>query len=179
MKDHLEEIFKDRDFDLREPDAGHFERFKAKLESGQKKKVKVIYWPWLSVAAAILIIFGIWFGNSMHDSKGLELADVSPKMEETQSFFMQTIQKEIKAIKKNENPENKKIIDDAFTQLDILETDYQKLTIELKESNEDKRVIFAMITNFQKRIEILQNLMEQLEKIEKLRKESKQNQQLV
>ena len=39
-------------------------------------------------------------------------------------------------------------------------------TIELKESSEDKRVIYAMITNFQKRLEVLQNLMLQLEEFE-------------
>jgi len=41
-------------------------------------------------------------------------------------------------------------------------------------SNEDKRVIFAMITNFQKRIEILQNLMEKLEEIERLKEQKEQ-----
>ena len=59
--------------------------------------------------------------------------------------------------------ENKIIIEDAFVQLNILEKNYQKLTLELKESNEDKRVIYAMIANFQKRLEILQNLVDQLE----------------
>jgi hypothetical protein len=176
MKDDLEKLYSDkhRDFDLKEPDAGHFERFQARLKARDQKKSKVIYWPWLSVAAALLIIFGIWYGKDLNPNKGLELADVSPKMEETQSFFMQTIQKEIKAIEKNKNPENQKVIDDAFAQLDILEKDYKQLTLELKVSNEDKRVIFAMITNFQKRIEILQNLMEKLEEIERLKEQKEQ-----
>jgi len=176
MKNDLEKLYSDksRDFDLREPDAGHFERFQSRLKAQEKKSSKVIYWPWLSVAAAILIIFGIWYGKDLNQNKGLELADVSPKMEETQSFFMQTIQKEIKTIEKNKTPENQKIIDDAFSQLNILEKDYKKLTLELKESDEDKRVIFAMITNFQKRIEILQNLMEKLEDLEKFKEQKEQ-----
>jgi septal ring factor EnvC (AmiA/AmiB activator) len=176
MKDQLERIYSDksRDFDLMEPDSGHFERFQAKLKAQSENRSKVIYWPWLSAAAVILIFFGIWFGKDLNPNKGLELADISPKMEETQDFFMQTIQKEIKAIEKNKTTENQKIIDDAFVQLNILERDYKKLTMELKVSNEDKRVIFAMITNFQKRIEILQNLMEKLEEIEKLKEQTNQ-----
>ena len=62
--------------------------------------------------------------------------------------------------------ENTRIIDDAFKQLEILEANYQKLTLELKESGADKRVIHAMITNFQNRLFVLQNLMDRLEELE-------------
>ena len=40
------------------------------------------------------------------------------------------------------------------------------MTLELKESGENKRVIFAMITNFQQRIEVLQTILLQLEELE-------------
>jgi septal ring factor EnvC (AmiA/AmiB activator) len=106
-------------------------------------------------------------GNS-NVPKGIELADVSPKMEETQNFYVATIQNEIAEINTKRTASNQKIIDDAFKQLEILEADYRKLTFELKESNADKRVIYAMITNFQNRLYVLQNLMEQLEEFEKM-----------
>ena len=64
--------------------------------------------------------------------------------------------------------ENTRIIDDAFKQLEILEANYQKLTLELKESGADKRVIHAMITNFQKRLYVLENLMDRLEELENM-----------
>ncbi|MEN8123763.1 MAG: hypothetical protein ABFR32_01435 [Bacteroidota bacterium] len=176
MKDNLENTIKEKrnEFDFAEPNIGHFERFEARLKAQSKPKSKVVYWPWLSVAASIIIILGIWFGGNFTPNKGLELADISPKMEETQSFFIQTIQKEIAQIEKNKTPENQKIIDDAFSQLRILEKSYKKLTLELKESNEDKRVIYAMIFNFQQRIEILQNLMQQLEDIEQFENQNEQ-----
>ena len=100
--------------------------------------------------------------------KGLELADVSPKMEETQNFYLTTIQTEIEEIKTIKTASNQKIIDDAFIQLELLETNYRTLTLELKESNADKRVIYAMITNFQNRLAVLQNLMDQLEEFDEL-----------
>ena len=69
-------------------------------------------------------------------------------MEETQNFYVSTIRKEMELIKEKRTDTNARIIDDAFRQLDILETNYQKLTLELRESGADKRVIHAMITNF-------------------------------
>ncbi len=176
MKDNLENIIKEKkhEFDFEEPNIGHFERFEAKLKAQNKPKSKVVYWPWLSAAASVIIILGIWFGGNLTPNKGLELADVSPKMEETQSFFIQTIHKEIAQIEKSKTPENQNIIDDAFFQLNKLEESYKKLTLELKESNEDKRVIYAMISNFQQRIEILQNLMLQLEEVEQVENQNEQ-----
>ncbi len=166
MENNFEDIFKgDKSkFDFAEPNIGHVNRFEAKLKeqnNGAKKTIKT-QWYWLSIAASILLFFGYWLGNQ-NTSNSLELADVSPKMEETQNFYLATIHKEIEQIKGEETPENQMIIEDAFDQLKILEFNYQNLTVELKESNEDKRVIFAMIANFQKRLEVLQNLVDQLE----------------
>ncbi len=167
MKNNLENIFKDKkgEFDFAEPNMGHFDRFEAKLKNNSTAKVKKTSWHWLAVAASILLLIGFWLGKQ-NNSNGYDLADVSPKMEETQNFYLASIHKEIEEIKSQQTPENQKIIDDAFDQLKILESSYQKLTVELKESSEDKRVIYAMIANFQNSLEVLQNLMIQLEEFE-------------
>ena len=154
-----------KDFDFAEPNVGHFERFEAKIkaQNNLNKKSKNIKWYWLSAAASVLLLIGFYLGNNNNAGDGIELAEISPKMEETQNFYLASIQKEIKLIDSQRNPQNQKIIDDAFGQLEILEKNHQKLSIELKESNEDKRVIYAMIANFQMQIEVLQNLVDQLE----------------
>ncbi len=174
MKDDLENIFKANkdEFGFAEPNMGHFNRFEAKLKGAKSSVVvKKTPWHWMVVAASVLLLFGFWLGKQ-NSSKGYDLADVSPKMEETQNFYLASIHKEIEEIKSQQNPENQKIIEDAFNQLKILENSYQKLTIELKESNEDKRVIYAMIANFQNRLEVLQNLMNQLEEFESFKEVS-------
>lgn len=152
------------EFDFAEPNVGHFERFQAKLKKEKKTKSKTS-WLWLSVAAMVLLAFGFMLGN-LNTQKGIQLADVSPKMQETQNFYLASIQQEIELVKAKQTPENQKIIEDSFAQLTILEEKYEVLTLELKESNEDKRVIFAMISNFQTRIEVLQNLLLQLEEFQ-------------
>jgi len=171
MKTNIDEYFANNQgkFDLAEPDAGHFDRFKARLESQDtdSKKGGSFSYYLMAVAASVLLVFGYWLGN-YNSNQGLQLADVSPKMEETQNFYVSTIQKEIQLISGKRTEVNKKIIDDAFRQLEILETNYQKLTLELRESNADKRVVHAMITNFQSRLVVLQNLMDQLEELDQM-----------
>lgn len=174
MKDPFDKFFEENKeaFDHAEPNIGHFERFKARLEDdkGEQKRTRGRNnWYLLAVAASILLFFGYWMGSQQNQvDPGLQLADLSPQMEETQNFYVATIEKEINLIKDKRTDINKKIIDDAFAQLTILEANYQKLTLELKESNGDKRVVYAMISNFQQRLEVLQNLMDQLEEFEQM-----------
>ena len=171
MKNNLEQRFKELEgqFDTEEPKLGHFDRFRVKqIKNTSKPKWNPNTWKWLAVAASIILILGIWLG-SPKDSEGLELADVSPKMEETQSFFTATIQNEIEQIAGKRNPENKQVIDDGLEQLKKLESEYIKLTIALDESNKDRRIIYAMITNFQQRITVLQSLLDKLDEIELLK----------
>ena len=171
MNKNLDKYFKDNkgQFDLAEPNVGHFERFQARLSGSdqeQRKDKGGSPWYLLAIAASILLVFGYWLGNNNASNSGLELADVSPKMEETQNFYAASIQREMEMIEGKRNSLNAQYIDDALKQLEKLESDYQKLTLELKESDEDKRVIYAMISNFQTRLMVLQNLMDQLEELE-------------
>jgi len=89
-------------------------------------------------------------------------------MQETQEFFTKTIERELFEIKENITPENQALVEDAITQVDVLEKEYKKLKGDLLESGEDKRVIYAMIDNFQNRINLLQNVLEQIEVIKEL-----------
>ena len=177
MKDNLENKFKElaNQFDIEEPAIGHFNRFEARLaqEAKQTKEIKwnPATWRWLAVAASVLLLIGFWFGSSTAEPVGMELAEISPEMEETQSFFMASIQKEVDKINLQRDDTNAQIIDDSFTQLKKLEQNYEELTVALEDTSEDKRIIFAMINNFQQRIEVLQNLLEQLEEIKNINSE--------
>ena len=170
MRTNIEQYFEKNKgkFDLNEPDAGHFERLRSKLKDQDKDsggRESFSYYL-MAIAASVLLVFGYWLGNYNSSDKGLELADVSPQMEETQNYYVSSIRKEMEQINTRRTDLNSSIIDDAFSQLEILETNYQKLTLELRESGADKRVIHAMITNFQNRLFVLQNLMDQLEELE-------------
>lgn len=170
MQDNLENIFKELEnhFDVEEPNMGHFKRFEAKLNKDKKPNILIKLWPFIAIAASIVLIFGIWVGASFSKS-GMELASISPKMRETQNFFELTIEKEIATIEKARNPDTEQIINDGLQQLNKLEDEYQALTLALKESTADHRIIYAMISNFQQRIEVLQNLLTQIEDVKQLK----------
>jgi len=150
-------------FDIYEPAEGHFDRFTERLElsTHNKRPSKERNLKWYLMAASIALVVSLWY-NFKPDVAGYELADVSPEMKETQSYFTFVINNEINQINGQQNADNKFIIDNALTKVQSLEEAYEKLTIELKNSGFDKRIINAMIFNYQQRIEILQDLLNQI-----------------
>jgi arginine decarboxylase-like protein len=161
------------DFDFEEPTIGHFDRFQLRLEKETNtkrpffKKPTKTFFRTIAVAASFVLIFAVVFAKNNAD-KGVELADVSPKMEETQTYFASVIREEIKKVSKVKTEKNSKIIDDAFARLNTLEDNYKELTFDLKENNNNKQIIFAMINNFQQRIEVLENLLNDLDDFKEL-----------
>ncbi|WP_456378017.1 hypothetical protein [Lutibacter sp.] len=176
MKDNLEKKFRNlkNPFDTEEPTNGHFNRFKSKLNKTATPKKRFRLLSYVAVAASIVLLFGIWIG-AYFSKTGMELAGISPKMEETQSYFIATIEKELEIIENERSEDTEHLINDAFEQLNKLETQYSVLTLELKESTEDKRIIYAMISNFQQRIDILHDLLNQIETIKQLKTQNNEN----
>ena len=134
MKDNLTNKFKELEnqFDIEEPTIGHFDRFEAKLNSRKSstrnKAFKFI--SFIAIAASIILFVGIWIGTS-YSNKGMELAGVSLEMKETQTYFINTINKELATIENERSGETEKVISDGLNQLKKLEAKYLELTFEL------------------------------------------------
>ncbi|HBY66763.1 MAG TPA: hypothetical protein DEG69_02680, partial [Flavobacteriaceae bacterium] len=79
------------------------------------------------------------------------------------------INKELQTLKSFESSETKELVDDALQQIEILEQEYNTLKTDLAESGNDKRVIYAKITNFQNRIDLLENVIKTIEEIKTLK----------
>lgn len=167
-KDNFNNLFEELQgqFDLEAPNNGHEARFLEKLEANSNTKKendsKSFWRPFLAIAASLLIGLSILIGiNQQSEATGL--ASVSPELSEAQDFFTATITEELKKLDAERSPLTENIIYEAERQLKILESDYTVLKNDLKESGNDKRVIYAMISNFQSRIEILENILEQID----------------
>lgn len=180
--DNLNKLFenlKDQ-FDLEEPNSDHTKRFLNKLNnnsnivSNNKSKSRNLWKPLLAVAASLLLIVTLFITNNQQETVR-DLANVSPEMAKTQSFFTSTISEELKKLEQQSNPETKIIIKDALIQIKKLEIDYENLKGDLTKSGDDNRVIYAMIKNFQNRIDILQNTLKHIESIKQLNKLSNEN----
>ena len=166
-------------FDIEEPTVKHKQRFIAKLNNESKEivstKNQTYNWkPILGIAASIVLIITLVFSTNQEVSV-TGLASVSPEMSKTQDFFTATISSELKKLETINNPETKLLIQDALNQMKRLEIEYESLITDLKESGNDQRVIYAMISNFQNRIEILQNTLKQIEIVKQLKNSTDEN----
>ncbi|KGL63299.1 hypothetical protein [Polaribacter sp. Hel1_85] len=160
MEDKLHQFFSENEFDFQEPHSGHLERFERKLN--QPKKVNRTSWKWLSAAASVVLIFGFWLGSN-HQKSQLDLADVSPKMEEVQTYFVSTIHQELKTLEKNRSLDTESIIENALEELEELEDEYKVFVKELTENGQQRKIINAMIRNYQQRLDILESTLKQIE----------------
>ena len=86
-------------------------------------------------------------------------------MQTTQEFFTTAISAEIEKLEAEQSPEFQKMIIDALFQIELLEQNYNRLKQDLNTSGEDKRVVLAMINNYQNRIDILQNVLNQIDEL--------------
>jgi len=174
--DKLNSFFESLDFDVHELDENHQDVFLEKLQNtsagNSNKTINVIsLWkPFMLVAASVtLVILVLGKGVIQESSNGKDLASVSKEMANTQNFYSNLIKSELTKLEAQQSPDTKILIEDTLQQLEDLESDYKQLKKDLANSGEDKRVIYAMVNNFQQRIALLTTVLEQIEEIEKLK----------
>ncbi len=182
MKDEVQDNIRKRhgEFNHAEPPQGHFERFNARLNESQKqnspKKRGLL--SYFAIAASLLILLGFGLNNAWKQTNS-GLAAVSPEMNETQSYFSSLIRHELAKIEGKKTKENEKVIGDALKHIEILEKEYKSLEEELIISGNNPKIIYAMVNNFQKRIDILQLLINQMELLKIQQKQQEDEKLLV
>lgn len=176
-KDSLDQLFKrlENDFDVEEPSVNHKQQFLNKLNKNgalqlikDSKQRRRLLKPLIGVAASFALLITLFIGSQQNEISN-DLASVSPKMAETQDFFATTIAEELSKIEKESSPETRALIEDTMQRMKALETEYKSLKIDLAESGDDNRVIYAMISNFQNRIDLLQNALQQINTIKQFK----------
>lgn len=178
-KDTIDQLFKDLEgsFDVQQAPKGHQHRFLDKLNQQPKKQsnTRPTIINILAIAAVLAVIVTIsgLFTNTTVTSA--DLASVSPEMEQTQSFFVSTINTELKKLQAFNTVESKVLVEDALQQLEVLEKQYDVLKVDLVESGNDQRVIYAMISNFQNRIALLEQVINKIEEVKNLNTHQNEN----
>ena len=169
--ENLKKLFKnlEQGLDIENPNLGHEQRFLNKLvkqnEQGFSKtsNSKRFSWkPFIGIAASIVLLISVFMFTTKGNSE-IDLAKISPEMAETQTLFTSIFTNELSKINSEEMPEYQDLIVDALYKIKVIEEDYNQLVIGLKESPNDQLIISAMIINFQSRINVLQEVMQQIE----------------
>lgn len=163
MEDKLHTFFSENEFDFHEPHHGHLKRFENRLQG--KKSQKSTSWKWMSIAASIILLVGFGLGSTFTNTQTNTLGSVSAKMQEVETFYVNTINAELKEVEKNRNLETEKIIEDALDRIEELEDSYKAFIKDLNNNGKQLKIINEMINNYQKRLEILQEALDQIELI--------------
>lgn len=171
---NIQEFFnqKKNELNIEQMNSGHEKRFIEKLNNN-KKPIKKTYWSYYAAAMLILCITAssLLFENNLEDSKVFiktTKIDFPKEVANAQFHFEGVIKKELLKIELERNNDTHEIIENAFSQLIALEKEQQNLQERLNISY-DKRIVKALINNFQHRIQLLENVMKQIEIIKEIK----------
>jgi cytoskeletal protein RodZ len=157
-------------FDTAEPAEGHRQSFLAKLEASPEAmattKRKRFGWKSLSIAAAMLLLCSLgYLFLYTTPSVQQQVSEISPEITNTEFYFTNVVEDQVKKLHKESTPETQKLIADTMIQLRKLDQDYKKMEQDLLNGGNSKLILSAMITNFQTRLDLLNEVMEQIENI--------------
>ncbi len=164
-KDQTTEFFNahQNQFDVEDLPSGHELRFLQKMNHKKSSKKSILY-KIVGLAAVFVIGFFVFQNvQNNHVSSSKNEVVISKQTQETTQYFEFLVASELNKLQKYKDPNLQKVIQDALLEMDKLESDYQKIEIELKKNGESKQLIHAMILNFQTRISFLENVLQQIE----------------
>ncbi|WP_253248949.1 hypothetical protein [Pedobacter sp. AJM] len=156
MNNRLETFVKEnrRSFDMMEPSPALWAKIEQKLDQKKEKKPVKLY-LWMSVAAAIVVVFSLgWFYAGKMQSGEIEIADVNTVYAKKEVQFAGLIveKKDSLAIFAAANPELYK----KFTaDLRKLDEEYERLKNELPASPNQTFVVKAMVKNREIQLQLL------------------------
>ena len=169
MSDRLEEFVRQNreQFDLHEPDPSIWLKINPANSQVVKERRPM---RWLRVAAAVAMIFagstaGIYFltgGNAETDQYSNKLY---MEIRETEQYYSQMVSQRYDELKPYlaSDPAAEEMLTDDMTELDEV---YSELKEDLKDNASTPEVIEAMILNYRVKLEILEDLLNQLKEKE-------------
>jgi hypothetical protein len=180
MAQDIRELFKEEQKIIQETmPANHQDRFLKKLDKALPVEDKSSFY-WLRIAASVVLLLGLSYGgfkyfqpstpistvNDVAKTKPIEtktLGDVSPGLKKVEDYYLASINLELSKIKYT--PETKDLFDGYIDQLDILNKEYGKLSVELTENGPTELTVNALIDNLKYRLNLLYRLREQLKEL--------------
>jgi hypothetical protein len=158
---------------------GHKLRFENRLDKeffNQKNE-----FSFLKMAASIALIISIGFigYNYLDNSKSevvevnetpnkiKSIADISPDLKKVEDYYLANINYQISKIKVTDS--NKELLEVYFSELSLLQKEYDKLNADLSKKEISEKTIDELIENLQMRMLLLKQLKNKLNKIENLK----------
>ena len=156
-------------FDDLEPGDGHLDRFHKKLERYHRQNRK---FPWgaflkAAVVAVLVVLSGLWVYEQTRTEASpelLALEKVSPEVREAHIYYTSLMQKKYERIRRFDftNEQQKVLLLNELKEMDSIYTNIQD---DLRANPNDPRVVGALIRHYQMKLEVMNQIVNQLEKI--------------
>ena len=168
-------------WDTEEPLDGHLNRFEARLkaaaelekqreEEGQEEpKVIPLWnrnWGWkhLAVAASVALLLGIGIRTATTPAPiGERIVEFAPEVQETDFHFAGLLEQQVEVMQGMKSEDTQELVESTLVELQQLERDYSLLKQEMVNGGNTKLLLQAMVINFQTRIDLVQQVIEQIE----------------
>jgi len=169
MSDRLEDFVKQHreQFDQREPDPSIWLKINPANQVVKKEHRPL---RWLRIAAAVAMIFagstaGIYFLTGEKDDPDLFSSDLYTEIRETEQYYSQMVADRYQELQPflAGNPLAEEML---ATDMDELDEVYEELKEDLKDNASNPEVIEAMILNYRVKLEVLEDLLNQLKEKE-------------
>lgn len=173
LKDNkqIQDFFQEgiEELNTREMSKNHELRFLEKLEKSKEKKTNKF--RYLGVVASVVLLLGFFVFNNMNTFSEVEEQTPFPQeVVEAHQYYDGIIMKQLAKLESYKNNDNSALITDTVAELKQLKNEEESLLIQL-ENNYNERIIKALIDNFQIRINLLENVMQQVKEINQLKNE--------
>ncbi|MEF8846785.1 MAG: hypothetical protein V5A59_15020 [Bacteroidales bacterium] len=178
---HLEDIIRSHrsEFDDMEPPEGHFERFDQKLRTYNRRK-RLFNWNVIlkaAVVAVLVVLSGLWVSDRISEQQtpeSLALEKVSPEVKEAHFYYSSLMEKKYEQIKQFDfrDEEQKEML---LNELQDMNSIYVNIKEDLRTNPNDPRVINALIRHYQMKLEVMNQILDQLQSINEQTKSKEKN----
>ena len=176
MAQDIRELFKNDKITNERMPENHQERFLGKLDGALPESTTPKF-GWMRIAASVIVLLGLCLGafkyfqpqvqgktQEIANTKTVDtktLGDISPGLKKVENYYLASINSELS--KMTYTPETKELFDGYLIQLNELDKEYEKLSLELTESGPSELTVNALIDNLKLRLSLLYRLRSQLQ----------------
>jgi len=162
MSDLEKYIIENRDrFDLDEPENGHYNRFRKKLGQNPARRNPFVTALQIAASVAILITGGLVIFQQSRSGDKVAVNTVPEEVRETNDYYARQVNFRYEEIS-GFRFESEKEKDILLHELSEMDTYYQQLLKDLDANPGDERAINALITHYQVKLEVMDQIIEQL-----------------
>ncbi|MDT0607508.1 hypothetical protein [Croceitalea rosinachiae] len=132
------------------------------LEKEEPKVIPLWKSPMIRVAASVLLLIGITSFIGLSVFSGDEQTQYASKeLLDIDMHYQNLVSYQVKLVQNNPN-----LTDDDKAEflsfMDELDVEYETLRIEMRNNLDNERVLEAIVANYKKRIELIENLLKQI-----------------